>query len=78
MELLDLLKGKTMAVMTDMGVEVNLVIDHVSEEQHSVDLAPSTRENDWWPPSREWTTFVVHFTNGKHKEYNSISEIKFQ
>lgn len=76
MNLLDLLKGKKMSVMTDMKVEVELTIEKVEQNNHSEDLEPATRENDWWPASRDWTTYTVVFTNGARKQFSSLNEIK--
>lgn len=76
MDVLELLKGKKMRVMTDMKVEVELEIQEVKQNNHSEDLEPATRENDFWPPSRNWTTFTVTFTNGAKKQFNNINEIK--
>jgi len=78
MNVLDLLKGKTVLVKTDMGVEVPLVVAGIKEEHNSRDIGPSTRENDWWPAQETWTTYTVTFTNGHTKEYRSLSEIKVQ
>ena len=78
MNLLDLLKGKTVIVKTDMGVEVPLVVAEVKEEHNSRDVGPSTPENDWWPAQETWTSYTVTFTNGHTKEYRSLSEIKVQ
>jgi hypothetical protein len=75
MKVLDLLKGKTIKVKTDVGVEVPLVIKEVKEDHHSQDLEPATRENDWWPASRDWTTYRVTFTNGYSKEYSSLNDL---
>jgi hypothetical protein len=75
MNILELLKGKKMMVETDMKVFVELEISEVIEDNHSVDLEPSTRENDWWPATRDWKTYRVKFTNGALKEYNSLEEI---
>ncbi len=75
MDVLELLKGKKMRVMTDMKVEVELEIQEVKQNNHSEDLEPATRENDFWPPSRNWTTFTVLFTNGSSKKFNNINEI---
>lgn len=75
MDLTKLLQGKKVKIMTDARVEVELEIKSVKENHHSEDLAPATRENDWWPPSRDWTTFQVVFTNGYAKSYSSLSEI---
>jgi hypothetical protein len=74
--ILDLLIGKKMKVMTDMKVEVELEIASIKEDFHSVDLEPATRANDWWPASRDWTTYLVKFTNGSAKSFSNISEIK--
>jgi hypothetical protein len=76
MDVLDLLVGKKMEIMTDMKVPVELEIKEVKQNNHSEDLEPSTRENDWWPATRDWKTFTVHFTNGAVKKFNSINEIK--
>lgn len=76
MNLLDLLVGKKMKVMTDMKVEVELEIKKVEEKHHSQDLEPATAANDWWPASRDWTTYTVYFTNGSTKVFSSINEIK--
>ncbi len=76
MNALDLMKGKMVKVMTDAKVELTLEIKEVTEKHNSIETGPSTRENDWWPDSRDWTTYWVEFTNGYHKEYSSLSEIK--
>ena len=76
MKLTDLLKGKKVNYMTDAKVVVQLEIKEAKEERHSRDLAPATRENDWWPPSEDWTTIEVGFTNGFRKSYRSLSEIE--
>ena len=76
MKLTDLLKGKKVNYMTDAKVVVQLEIKEAKEERHSRDLAPATRENDWWPPSEDWTTIVVEFTNRFRKSYRSLSEIE--
>ena len=76
MDVLELLKGKNMSVMTDMKVEVELTIKEVKENHHSQDLEESTAANDWWPASRDWTTYTVNFTNGAHKTFDSLSQIK--
>jgi len=75
MKLNDLLKGKVVNIMTDAKVMVQLQIESIDEVKHSEDLEPATRENDWWPPSRDWTTFDVKFTNGFYKSYGSLEEI---
>jgi hypothetical protein len=75
MNISDLLKGKIVNVMTDTKVIVQLVIESVEETKHSEDLAPATKENDWWPPSRDWITYDIKFTNGYTKSYHSLSEI---
>jgi len=76
MNILDLLVGKKMLIMTDMKVDVELEIKEVIEVKHSENLEAATADNDWWPTSRDWTTFTVKFTNGAQKEFRSINEIK--
>jgi hypothetical protein len=76
MNLLDLLIGKKMKVMTDVKVEVELEIKNVEVKHYSEDLEPATASNDWWPASREWTNYIVYFTNGGSKIFNSINEIE--
>jgi hypothetical protein len=73
---LDLMKGKFISVKTEVGVDVILEIESVEEKHHSQDIGPSTRENDWYPESKEWITYIVTFTNGYSKIYNSLSVIK--
>lgn len=76
MKPLDLLIGKKIIVKTDVGVNVELEIKKVEAEHHSEDLEPSTQANDWWPETRDWTTYRVHFTNGHSKLYHSLNEIE--
>jgi hypothetical protein len=71
-----LLEGKTVKVMTDMLVEVELTIKSVKENKHSRDLEPATRENDYWPQSETWSTYTLIFTNGAKKVYTSLNDIK--
>jgi hypothetical protein len=75
MKLNDLLKGKMVNVMTDAKVSIQLEIESVEEKNHSRDLEPATRENDWWPASVDWKTIDIKFTNGFSKSYSSFSEI---
>ena len=75
MELTDLLKGKQVNIMTDAKVVVQLEIESVNEKHHSRDLETSTRENDWWPRSEDWTTIDIKFVNGYTKSYRSLKEI---
>lgn len=75
MKITDLLKGKTVNIMTDAKVVVQLEIESAEEKHHSRDLAPATRENDWWPPTEDWTTIDLKFTNGFTKSYRNFSEI---
>lgn len=76
MELLDLAKGKKILVKTDVGVDVELTIKEIKQNNHSRDLEPATAANDWWPATQDWTTYTVFFTNGYKKEYSSMSDIK--
>ncbi len=75
MDLTDLLKGKQVNIMTDAKVIVQLEIESVKESHYSRDLEPSTRENDWWPRSEDWTTIDIKFVNGYIKSYRNLSEI---
>lgn len=75
MKVIDLLKGRKVNYMTDAKIMVQLEIKEIKEVSHSRDLAPATRENDWWPPSEDWTTIDVEFTNGFKKSYRSLNEI---
>lgn len=75
MKILEYLKGKKINVKTDVGVIVQLEIQTIEEEHHSVDLEPATRENDWYPESRDWTTLLITFTNGYKKSYDNLSSI---
>lgn len=76
MKILDLAKGKKVNVKTDVGAYVILEIKEIIAIPHSKELGPSTRENDWWPPTQTWTTYDVVFTNGHKKTYNSLGEIE--
>lgn len=75
MKILDTLVGRKVKVKTDMQVSVELTIKSIEENHNSQDIGPSTRENDWWPEQRTWTTFDVKFTNGSHKSFSSLSDI---
>jgi hypothetical protein len=76
MNILDLLQGKKVKIMTDAKVAVELEIKSVKENKHSEDLEPATAANDWWPKSRDWVTYDVVFTNGAMKSYDNISDIE--
>ena len=80
MDVLDLLVGKKMKIMTDMKVEVELEIKEVKDTSYSTtrQITPDTRENDWWGESEttQHPRFTVTFTNGAQKEFRGINEIK--
>ena len=80
MDVLDLLVGKKMRIMTDMNVEVDLEIKEVKDTSHSTtrQITPHTRENDWWGESEttQHPSFTVTFTNGATKKFGSLNEIK--
>jgi len=76
MDILELLVGKKMKVMTDLKVEVELEIKEVEVKHHSREITPSTRENDWWGESQTWNTYLVKFTNGATKTFDNITDIK--
>jgi hypothetical protein len=75
---IDLLVGRKVKVNTDMKVVVTLEIQSIKPKQHSVEITPSTRENDWWGESQDWTTYIVKFTNGATKEYSSLESIEVE
>lgn len=75
MKILDLAKGKRIMVKTDVGVMVELEIEKIEPKNHSRDLEPATRENDWYPVQQTWITYDVYFTNGYKKSYQYLSEI---
>jgi len=76
MDVLQLLVGKKMKVMTDLKVEVELEIKEVIPERHSRQITPDTPENDWWGETQNWTTYLVKFTNGANKKFDKITDIK--
>lgn len=76
--ILDLLKGRKMMVMTDMKVEVELTIKEVKENNHSREIGESNAANDWYPEMSYWTTFTVIFENGATKNFDSLSQIKIK
>lgn len=76
MDVLELLVGKKMKVMTDLKVEVELEIKKVEVESHSRQITPDTPENDWWGESVDWKTYLVKYTNGATKKFDSITDIK--
>ena len=78
MNLLALLIGKKIKVMTDMKVEVTLEIKSIEEKHHSIDLEESNQANDWWPETKDWTTYVIYFTNGASKTYSNLTQINIE
>lgn len=78
MKIWELLIGKKVKVMTNMKIEVELTIKSIKENHHSEDLEPATFQNDWWPASRDWTTYLVTFENGATKTYDSLDDINIQ
>jgi len=76
MNVLELLVGKRMDIMTDMKVSVRLEIEEVVQNTHTRQITPDTPENDWWGESETTHSYTVKFTNGATKKFNSINEIK--
>ena len=80
MDVLDLLKGKKVEIMTDAKVAVVLEIKSVTENRNTtyIQITPDTPENDWWGQSESHTTitYLVEFVNGYVKTYSSINSIK--
>lgn len=64
-----------MMVNTNLNVMVELEIKEIKEIHHSEDIGQSTKENDWWPDQRQWTSFNVTFTNGNIMSFGSLNEI---
>lgn len=75
MKILDLVIGRKILIMTDAKVEVELEIESAEELNHSIDLEPSTHENDWYPKTQNWNTIEIKFTNGFNKSYRNLNEI---
>lgn len=76
MDVLQLLIGKKMKIMTDLKVEVELEIKEVEIKHHSRQITPDTPQNDWWGETKNWETYLVKFTNGATKEFDTITDIK--
>ncbi len=76
MNVLELLIGKKMLVMSDLKVEIELEIKEVIIKPHSRQITPDTPQNDWWGESVEWNTYLVKYTNGANKEFDNITDIK--
>ena len=74
----DLLVGKTVRVMTDMKVEVELEIESVEQITKNNVITPDTRENGFWGESYDSYTYEVTFTNGSTKTYSDIGQIKVE
>lgn len=77
MKLSELLIGKTVKVMTDMKVEVELIIKSIKETSYEQEITPGTPENDWWGKSERIERWTVEFTNGSTKSFNSLDSIEF-
>ncbi len=78
MTILDLAKGKTVELKTDLNTVAYLKIKEIRVENKSRDLEPSTIENDFWPASENWTEYVVEFENGATKTYRNLLDIKLK
>ena len=76
MDVLDLLVGKKMLIMTDMKVEVELEIKEVKQNTHTRQITPDTPQNDWWGETETSHTWTVTFINGAKKNFDSINSIK--
>jgi hypothetical protein len=76
MDLTNLLKGKMVNYMTDAKVNVKLEIETAIEKNHTRDLEPATRENDWYPKTEGWSTIEIKFTTGFIKSYRSLTSIE--
>jgi hypothetical protein len=59
------------------GRTVTLEIESYKTENHSEDLEPSTRANDWWPATRDWTTNTITFVDGSKIQVDDGYDFKF-
>ena len=79
MNIIDLLIGKKVKIMTDAKVEVELEIQSIEEkvETHTEVIVPGTPENDWYGLDKYTKVFSynVKFTNGFSKTYESLKSI---
>jgi hypothetical protein len=76
MNIKDLLIGKKVRIVTDMKTIAELEIAEIIDVPHHQQITPDTRENDWWGESKDWTTYLVKFTNGGQKAYESLQSIE--
>ena len=56
--------GKKLRHKNRYGRMVELEIEDIKTTHHSEELEPATRENDWWPASRDWTETKIYFVDG--------------
>lgn len=77
MKLSDLLIGKTVKIMTDMKVEVELKITKIENSSWTQQITPDTKENDWYGQSITHQQYTVTFDNGSQKKYDSLEHINF-
>ncbi len=75
MNIQDLLIGKSVMVMTDMKVEVQLKISKIENTSWTQQITPDTKENDWWGETKTHRRYTVTFENGAKKNYESLESI---
>lgn len=68
MTLSDILKnalvGKKLRHKNQYGKTVILEIEDIKTHNYSEKIGPSTPENDWWPPTRDWSETRIYFVDG--------------
>jgi hypothetical protein len=75
MNVLEMLVGRKMLVMTDMNVEIELEIKSVKESIRTIQITPDTKENDYWGETSQELSYYVIFTNDSTKTFKSLNQI---
>jgi hypothetical protein len=76
MNIIDLLVGKKVRIMTDVQVPVELVIKSIQSNSRYVETGPSNAANDWYPDGYHQESYSVTFENGYTKRYDSLGSIE--
>jgi hypothetical protein len=71
-----LLEGCDVIVKTEVG-DVRVTIKKVEIKTRTVEIGPSTPQNDWYPPMYSLEYYELTFTNGKIKQFDSLQDLKF-
>jgi hypothetical protein len=70
--------GKKLKHRNRYGREVELIVESIKIEHHSVQITPDTRENDWWGESRDWDNFRITFVDGSSEEFSMGTEFEIK